>query len=184
MRPSISIILFVAVFSTITNSFPLPLKAQPQVARRRAHYSVVLVDGGPKSTTSPHSGLLVTIPPRFTETVVSTSTVPEPSSPAPTERSSLEQSYLSTLTTATPSFPPRTTPSASVSTSSGTAIYIPSSSSLRSTQPVPTGGFRFQPSHTTIRISSPTHSLIPPQLRYGSNNGTYHLPTPSTWLPN
>ncbi|OAX83292.1 hypothetical protein ACJ72_02345 [Emergomyces africanus] len=170
------------IFSTTTNSFPLSLKPQSHLARRRAQYSVVLVDGGPKSTTKPHAGLLVTIPPLITETLVSTSTAIEPSSPTPTKRPSTESSYLSSLTTVTPT-PHRTTSSASVSASSTTHTYIPSSASPPFIQPVPTGGFRLQPSHTAIGISYPTPSLIP-QLRSGLRNGTYHLPTPSIWLPN
>ncbi|KKZ62619.1 hypothetical protein EMCG_03029 [[Emmonsia] crescens] len=183
MRLSISILLFMTILSTITNSFPLSPKLQPQLARRRAPYSVVPVDGGPKSTTTTRAGLLVTIPPRITETATSRVAVTESSSPTSTERSSTEKSYLSTATTVTPTLPPRTTPSASAPVSSTPFIYISSYPNPPYAQPGPSGGFRLQPSHITIKISYPTPSLVP-LPRYGSNNGTYHLPTPSTRLLN
>ncbi|KLJ11424.1 hypothetical protein EMPG_09729 [Blastomyces silverae] len=184
MRLNILIILFTAIFSTITNSFPLSVKPQPQVARRRVPYSVVPVDGGPKTTKTTHPGLLVTIPPRITETVAPITTTTESSSPTSTESLSSEKPVLPTRTTVAPTLPPRTTSRPSASTPSNTTLtYIPSSSRPSYTQPGPTGGFRPQPSHATIKVSYPVASLIPPP-RYGSINGTYHLPTLSVRLPN
>ncbi|OAT12043.1 hypothetical protein BDBG_07440 [Blastomyces gilchristii SLH14081] len=184
MRLNILIILFAAMFSTVANSFPLSLKPQLLVPRRRVPYSVVPVDGGPKTTKTPPPGLLVTIPPRITETVAPITTTTDSSSPTSTERPSSEKSGLPTRTTVAPTLPPRTTslPSASAS-SNTTLIYRPSSLRLSYTQLGPTGVFRPQPSHATIKISYPAASLIPPP-RYGSVNGTYHLPTPSARFPN
>ncbi|OJD28555.1 hypothetical protein ACJ73_00045 [Blastomyces percursus] len=103
----------------------------------------------------------------------------ESSSSTCTERPSSEKSVLPTRTTVAPTLPPRTTSRPSTSTSSNTTlIYRPSSLRPSYTQPGPTGGFRPQPSHATIKISYPAASLITPP-RYGSVNGTYHMPTPS-----
>ncbi|QSS52623.1 hypothetical protein I7I53_08322 [Histoplasma capsulatum var. duboisii H88] len=205
MKLSVSILSFMAIFSTIANSFPLSRRGQQQIEPRQVSYSVVLVGGGTTSATAAPSGLLVTVPFPVTKTVSSVVTVTKTSTPTSTQSTSSETPNFFTWTTMPPASPPQITSCPSTSSpstsASPTTSYASSTTSyayptapyaypttsyaspfqrLGAPQPGRPTGWRFsQPSHAAPKIPYPLPSHLP-LSRHGSRNGTYHVPMPSS----
>ncbi|QSS64729.1 hypothetical protein I7I51_01800 [Histoplasma capsulatum] len=154
MKLSVSILSFMAIFSTIANSFPLSRRGQQQIQPRQVSYSVVLVGGGTTSATAAPSGLLVTVPFPVTKTVSSVVTVTKTSSPTSTQSTSSETPNFFTRTTMPPASPPQIT------------SYPSTSSPSTSASP-------------TTSYASPTTSYASPTTSYAYPTASYAYPTAS-----